>query len=79
MELLDPRLALLVAGAAVVRSGRVRKLVGQGFGYAAAGAMKVGTPVVDAGRDIVQEARHVASPDGSAKKGAARTKSAAAA
>jgi hypothetical protein len=78
MELLDPRLALLGAGVAVVGSARVRRVVGKGLGYAAAGAMKVGGPVVDAGRDIVEEARDVAG-DGSPKTRASRTKSAAAA
>lgn len=68
MELLDPRFALLAVGAAVVKSERVRKTVGRGAGYAATGAMKVGGPVirpiVDAGRDLVDEARNVASHDG---------------
>ena len=68
MDLLDPRFALLAAGAAVVKSERVRKTVGKGAGHAAIGAMKVGGPVirpiVDAGRDLVDEARNVASHDG---------------
>jgi hypothetical protein len=79
MEILDPRLAVLSAGVALVASERVRKVVGRGIGYAAAGTMKVGGPVVDAGRDIVDEARHVASPDGKTKTTASRSKSAAAA
>jgi hypothetical protein len=73
---LDPRVWLIAGGVALVGSERVRRTVGRGFGYAAAGAMKIGSPVVDAGRDIVNEARDVASPDGKTKS--TRAKSAAA-
>lgn len=66
MEFLDPRLAVLSLGIAAVASERVRKGVGRGIGYVAAGTMKVGESVVDAGRDIVDEARQVAGPDASA-------------
>ena len=63
MEFFDARLGLLAAGAAAVSSERVRKTVGRGMGYAANGAIAVGRPVVgplvDAGRDIVEEARSV--------------------
>jgi hypothetical protein len=76
---LDPRVAVIAAGLAVLGSERVRRVVGRGFGYAAAGAMKVGNPVVNAGRDIVDEARDVAAHNGSTKAKAPRAKSAAAA
>lgn len=83
MEVLDPRLALLATGAALVGSERVRKTVGRGVGYAAAGAMRVGTPVVrpvvDAGRDIVEEARDVASQNGTSRTRSARSRSSSAA
>jgi hypothetical protein len=36
--------------------------------------MKIGGPVIDAGRDIVEEARDVASHDGSSKPRAARAR-----
>jgi hypothetical protein len=75
MDVLDPRLALIVGGVAVIGSERVRKVVGRGFGYAAAGAMKIGGPVVDAGRDIVEEARDVASHNGATKATPSRAKS----
>jgi hypothetical protein len=65
---------VIAAGVAVVGSERARKVVGKGFGYAAAGAMKIGGPVIDAGRDIVEEARDVASHDGSSKPRAARAR-----
>jgi hypothetical protein len=74
MDVLDPRLAVIAAGVAVVGSERARKVVGRGFGYAAAGVMKIGGPVVDAGRDIVEEARDVASHDGSSKAPASRAR-----
>ena len=65
MEFFDPRLGLLAAGAAAVSSERVRKTVGRGLGYAASGAIAVGGPIarplVDAGRDIYEEARTVTS------------------
>jgi hypothetical protein len=72
MELLDPRLAGIAAvGAALVGSERVRKTVGRGVGYAASGVATVGGPVVrpvlNAGRDIVDEARDVASHDGTTR------------
>jgi hypothetical protein len=77
--LLDPRFALVAAGAAVVSSERVRKTVGKGAGYAATGAMKVGGPVirpiVDAGRDIVDEARSVASHDSASTRATSRSRS----
>lgn len=62
--MLDARLGLLAAGVAAVSSERVRKTVGKGLGYAATGAVAVGgpvaRPVMDAGRDILHEARAVA-------------------
>jgi hypothetical protein len=69
MEVLDPRLAVITGvGAALIGSERVRKTVGRGVGYAAAGAARVGgpiiRPVVSAGREMVDEARVVAAGDG---------------
>jgi hypothetical protein len=71
MEVLDPRLAVITGvGAALVGSERVRKTVGRGLGYVAGGAAKVGAPiarpVVNAGRDIVGEARMAAAGNGRA-------------
>jgi hypothetical protein len=64
MELFDSRVALVAAGAALVGSEHVRRVLGKGLGYAAAGATMVGAPVVNAGREIVEEARGVASHSG---------------
>ena len=75
MDVLDPRLALITAGVAVVGSDRVRRGVGRGVGYAAAGAMRLGEPVVQAGREIVEEAREVAADGGSTKAGRSRSRS----
>jgi hypothetical protein len=79
MEVLDPRLGLLAAGAAIIGSERVRRTVGKGIGYTAAGAKKIGGPVArplaDAGRDIVEEAREVAGHDGTRKTRSSRAKS----
>jgi len=76
MQLLDPRLALVATGLALVGSERVRRTVGRGLGYAASGTMTVAGPVVrpltDTGRDIVDEARDVASREGSRKGRASR-------
>lgn len=72
MELLDPRMAVLSLAIAAVASERVRRGVGRGIGYVAAGTMKVGGTVVDAGRDIVDEAREVAAHDGAAHHATAR-------
>ncbi|MGN6167633.1 MAG: hypothetical protein ACTHQQ_05630 [Solirubrobacteraceae bacterium] len=78
MELFDPRLGLVAAGAAAVSSERVRKTVGKGLGYAVSGAVAVGGPIarplVDAGRDIFDEARTVASSNGPAKSRSSRSK-----
>ena len=78
MELFDPRLGLFAAGAAAVSSERVRKTVGRGVGYAASGVIAVGgpiaRPVIDAGRDIVQEARAVTNGSGSTKSKSSRSK-----
>jgi hypothetical protein len=79
MDVLDPRIAAIAAGAAVIGSERVRRVLGRGFGYAAAGAVRAGSPVVNAGRDIVEEARDVAAHDGSTKARRSRAKSAASA
>ncbi len=79
MEFLDPRLALLSVGIAAVASERVRRTIGRGIGYAAAGTMKVGGEVAHAGRDIVDEARHVATQNGKPSTTTRRRKSAAAA
>jgi hypothetical protein len=73
----DPRVLLIAGGVAIVGSERVRKTVGRGVFYVAAGAMKIGSPVVDAGRDILSEARDVASPDGKAKSPEAKPAAAA--
>jgi hypothetical protein len=78
MEVLDPRMAVITGvGAALVGSERVRRTVGRGLGYAAAGALKVGEPivrpVVNAGRDMVVEAREVAKGDGHAGSSRERT------
>ena len=78
MELLDPRLALVSFGVAAVSSERVRKGLGRGLGYAAAGAMSVGEGVVHAGREIVDEAVDVAAHNGKAASPRARKKPAAA-
>ena len=79
MELLDPRLGLLAAGAAAVSSERFRKTVGRGVGYAASGVIAVGgpiaRPVVGAGRDIFDEARAVANGSRSTKSRASRSSS----
>ena len=79
MDVLDPRIATIAAAGALLGSERVRRVVGRGFGYAAAGAIKVGGPVVNAGRDMVEEARDVATHDRSTKARASRAKSAASA
>jgi len=63
MNPFDPRLAVIAGiGAAVVSSHRVRAVIGRSAGYVAAGATKVGGSVVDAARDIYQEASDVAAP-----------------
>jgi hypothetical protein len=79
MELLDPRLALISLGAAAVASERVRKGVGRGIGYVAAGTMAATGAVVHAGRDIMEEAgevagRNVTASASSRKKAAAATR-----
>jgi hypothetical protein len=79
MDVLDPRIAAIAAAGAVIGSERVRRVVGRGFGYAAARAIRVGGPVVNAGRDIVDEARDVAAHDGSSKTRRPRARSAASA
>ena len=74
MELLDPRLALLGIGVAAVASERVRKGVGRGIGHLAAGTAAVTGPVVHAGRDIVEEAREVASRNSTSASTSSRKK-----
>jgi hypothetical protein len=78
MELFDPRLGLIAAGAAAVSSERFRKTVGRGLGYAASGAIAVGgpiaRPVVNAGRDIVHEARTVTNGRGSTSSRSSRSR-----
>jgi hypothetical protein len=69
---------LIGAGVAVVGSERVRRVVGKGIGYAAAGGMRVGGPVAHAAEDIYDEARRVAAHD-TATTTKPRAKSAAAA
>jgi hypothetical protein len=78
MNPFDPRLAVIVGiGTAIVSSHRVREVIGRGTGYAAAGAIKLGGTVVDAGRDIYEEASDVASSrNGTSKKGRSRAKAA---
>jgi hypothetical protein len=78
MELLDPRLALLSLGVAAVASERVRKEVGRGIGYVAAGTMALTGPVVNAGRDIVEEAREVTGRNGAPSSSRSSRKKAAA-
>jgi hypothetical protein len=77
VEFLDPRLALIGVGVAAVASERVRKVIGRGVGYVAAGTMKVGSPVVNAGRDIVEEARHTAGHNGKPTRAVPKAKTAA--
>ena len=79
MNPFDPRLAVITGlAAAIVSSHRVRTVIGRGAGYAAAGAMRVGDTVVNAGRDIYEEASDVAaSHNGAGKKTKSRAKSAA--
>jgi hypothetical protein len=76
MDVLDPRMAVIGVGAALVGSEKVRRTVGRGVGYVAAGAAKVGAPivapVVNAGRDMVGEAREVAVGNGQAPAGRPR-------
>ncbi len=79
MEFLDPRLGLLSVGIAAVASERVRKGIGRGIGYVAAGTMTIGGGIVHAGRDIVDEAREVAGHDGKPTSAATRKKASAAA
>ena len=81
VDVFDPRLALLSLGIAAVASERVRKVIGQSIGYAAAGTAKVSGSVADAGRDIVDEARRVAGHETTSapKQVRSRTKSATAA
>ena len=77
MEFFDMRLSLLAAGAAAVSSERVRKTMGRGLGYAAAGAMSVARPVagplMEAGRDIVDEARTVTNGSTSSRSRSPRS------
>ena len=75
MEFLDPRFALLGMGVAAVTSERVRKGVGRGIGYVAAGAMTAGGTVAHAGQEIFDEARGVASHNSAAKPSRAARKS----
>lgn len=78
MEFLDPRLGLLAAGVAVISSERTRKTVGKGIGYAVAGTVAVGRPVarplVNAGRDLFEEARAVAGDNAPARSGSSQSK-----
>lgn len=75
MAIFDPRLGLIAAGAAVVGSERVRRTVGRGAGYAIKVATPVAKPVVDAGRDILDEARDVAG-SGNGRARGSRSRSA---
>jgi hypothetical protein len=77
MDVLDPRLAAIAAGAALIGSERVRRTVGRGFGYLAAGAISVGAPVVNAGRQIVDEARDVAGHESASRRQVPRPSAAA--
>jgi hypothetical protein len=75
MNPFDPRLAVIVGvGTAIVGSHRVRAVIGRGAGYATAGAMRVGGTVVNAGRDIYEEANDVASHNSAGKKAKPRAK-----
>jgi hypothetical protein len=72
MAELDAGVALLVGvGAAIVGSERVRRTIGRGAGFVAGNAMKLGSPVIHAGQDIVEDARDVAAPH--ARAGQARS------
>lgn len=75
MEFLDPRFALLGVGVAAVTSERVRKGVGRGIGYVAAGAMTAGGTVAHAGQEIFDEAREVATHNSAGKPRRAAKKS----
>jgi uncharacterized protein (DUF1786 family) len=76
MNPIDPRLALIAGiGTAIVSSHRVRAVIGRGAGYVAAGTMKAGGAVADAGRDIYEEASEVAATNGAAKRSKSRSAS----
>jgi hypothetical protein len=75
MEVLDPKVALVTGvGAAVLSSHRVREVVGRGAGFAVAGASRIASPVVHAGKDIYGEARQVASNNKPAARSSAARK-----
>jgi hypothetical protein len=78
MWLTDPRLMLVGAGITLAASERTRKAVGRGIGYAAAATVKVGGPVAHAAEDIYDEARRVASQDGTTQPQADEAAAAAA-
>ncbi|MGZ4271170.1 MAG: hypothetical protein ACXVFN_18750 [Solirubrobacteraceae bacterium] len=82
MAVLDPRLAIIAGvGGAVLGSHRVRTILGRGAGYTAKGVMTVvgpvARPMVHAGEEIVDEARHTAGGNGAASKSRARAKAGA--
>jgi hypothetical protein len=60
----DPTTTLIVGIAAGIAAPPVRRTVGRGIGYAARGVMAAGAPVINIGRDIYDNARDVASPQG---------------
>jgi hypothetical protein len=68
MDMVDPRLAVIAGVGAIIGSGRVRRVVGQGVGHAARAMMTVAGPIVrpvmHASQDIVQEARDTATGTG---------------
>jgi hypothetical protein len=83
MSVLDPRLAVIAGvGGAVLGSHRVRSVIGRGAGYTAKGVMMVAGPVVrpvlHAGEDIVEEARHTAVGNGATSTTSRRRTKAAA-
>ena len=66
MSVIDPRLAVILgAGGVIVGSPEIRTVIGRGAGYVARGVMAVAAPVVrpmlHAGEEIVDEARHTAT------------------
>jgi hypothetical protein len=68
--LLNPKIALMGGAAAAVASPRVRRLIGRGLGYGAAGVRRTGGAIVHTGSDIYGSARETASArgDGQAPK-----------
>jgi hypothetical protein len=66
--LLNPKVALLVGAAAALATPRVRRAVGRGLGYGAAGTRRISGAVAHTGQDIYSSARETAVPGGAAQK-----------